>query len=150
MGKKTKIFKPDAIDAEPINAFALPQEIMTALVPLSEQKSSAVVDDVVALHKQQEQLNQATLEKLHIQQQNEDKTKDGNAFSCGTCQQVFTDRLEHRQHFGTDWHRYNIKRKLMFDQPPVSSSEFEDMLAGKRRDKNFFFFFFAIQKKVHV
>ncbi|ORZ24070.1 hypothetical protein BCR42DRAFT_402190 [Absidia repens] len=106
---------------------------MTALVPVSDQKSSTVVDDVVALHKQQERLNQATLEKLHIQQQNEDKEKNDsetdNAFSCGTCQQVFSDRLEHRQHFGTDWHRYNIKRRLMFDQRPVSSAEFEDMLA---------------------
>ncbi|CAO3594067.1 unnamed protein product [Absidia cylindrospora] len=104
MGKKT-FFKPDAIDAEPINVFSLPQEIMTALEPVSDQKSSTVVDDVVAMHKQQERLNQATLEKLHIQQQNEDKEKNDNemdnAFSCGTCQQVFSDRQEHRQHFGT-------------------------------------------------
>ncbi|KAI8093888.1 uncharacterized protein BX664DRAFT_358263 [Halteromyces radiatus] len=122
---KNSTFQPDSLDTSPLNVFALPQEILTTLVPLNDAETGSVVDDVV--HKQ-EQLNLANLEKLRLQQQQND-IEQPDVLTCGTCQQSFSDRLDHRQHFGTDWHRYNIKRKLVFDQPPVSLNEFEDMLA---------------------
>ncbi|KAI8337712.1 hypothetical protein BC941DRAFT_426002 [Chlamydoabsidia padenii] len=132
---KKAVFNPDALDAIPISIFELPQDILTTIVPLSEKESKWVNEDVAAIYTKQEQLNQAALERLNIQQEQQaDKSKDKNdtgdgTLSCGTCQQLFTDRTEHREHFCTDWHRYNIKRKLIFDQAPVSEAEFDDMLA---------------------
>jgi hypothetical protein len=136
---KKAVFNPDTLDAIPMSVFELPQDILTTMVPLSEKESNWAVDDVAAMYNKQEQLNQAALERLNIQQQQlaageiEKNDNGGEGLTCGTCQQTFTDRAEHREHFGTDWHRYNIKRKLVFDQAPVSSNEFEDMLAGKER-----------------
>lgn len=138
-------FNPDTLDAAPISVFELPQDILATLVPLSEKESNWAEDDVATLYNKQEQLNQAALERLNIQQQQQaagatGKNDNGSdALTCGTCQQTFTDRVEHREHFGTDWHRYNIKRKLVFDQAPVSSNEFEDMLAGKAGEMKLLF-----------
>jgi len=44
--------------------------------------------------------------------------------TCLTCQVVFTDMELHRSHFKSDWHRYNLKRKVA-DLPSVGASEFE-------------------------
>lgn len=32
-------------------------------------------------------------------------------FKCSTCDTGFDDAKEHREHFRSDWHRYNMKRK---------------------------------------
>lgn len=32
-------------------------------------------------------------------------------FKCSTCETGFDDAKEHREHFRSDWHRYNMKRK---------------------------------------
>ncbi|KXZ56307.1 hypothetical protein GPECTOR_1g270 [Gonium pectorale] len=39
----------------------------------------------------------------------------------------FANAAEQRQHFKTDWHRYNVKRRLA-KQPPVSEDAFEKVL----------------------
>lgn len=125
-------FQPDLLDENQFYIFSLPQELLTALVPLEDQKVGQTVDDVAAYY-QIQQLNENNLEKLN-KQQNEMKTTNNNneeeTFSCSTCQQIFINREQQRDHFSTDWHRYNIKRKVLFEQSPVSLSEFEDLLQG--------------------
>lgn len=131
---KKSTFQPDLLDENQYYIFSLPQEILTALTPVEDQKADQAANDVAALY-QIEKLNQSNLEKLNKQQNEISNTTNNNnneeeTFSCGTCKQIFTDRKEQRDHFATDWHRYNIKRKLLFEQPPVSLAEFEDLLAG--------------------
>ncbi|CAO3638933.1 unnamed protein product [Cunninghamella blakesleeana] len=133
---KAHTFKPDLLDEYQYYVFSLPKEILTALSPVEDQKANQAVNDVAVLY-QIEKLNQSNLEKLNIQQNevnnndnnNNNNNKDDGTFSCGTCQQIFINHKEQREHFSTDWHRYNIKRKLLFEQPPVSLTEFEDLLA---------------------
>jgi len=45
-------------------------------------------------------------------------------FTCVTCQVKFPDSDMHRDHFKSDWHRYNLKRKVA-DLPIVSVAVFE-------------------------
>uniref|UniRef100_A0A1B6KJ29 C2H2-type domain-containing protein n=1 Tax=Graphocephala atropunctata TaxID=36148 RepID=A0A1B6KJ29_9HEMI len=45
-------------------------------------------------------------------------------FTCITCRVAFSDSDIQRQHYKTDWHRYNLKRKVA-DLPPVSAEEFQ-------------------------
>ncbi|CAF1103430.1 unnamed protein product [Rotaria sp. Silwood1] len=65
------------------------------------------------------------IEKHHhdIQLQN---LSISDTLACATCQIQFTDRTEQTLHFKSDWHRFNLKRKLR-NQPPFSSEKFEDM-----------------------
>ncbi|UJR23173.1 hypothetical protein I4U23_026193 [Adineta vaga] len=49
-----------------------------------------------------------------------------DTLACATCQVQFTERPEQTIHFKSDWHRFNLKRKLR-NQPPFSSEKFEDM-----------------------
>lgn len=52
---------------------------------------------------------------------------DGNSGnsgkSCVTCGGCFPTAGEHRAHFKSDWHRYNLKLKLA-NQPTVTEAEF--------------------------
>lgn len=45
-------------------------------------------------------------------------------FKCNTCQVAFDDKKEHREHFKSDWHRINLKRKSK-KEPPLSREECE-------------------------
>jgi len=45
-------------------------------------------------------------------------------FTCITCRVAFKDADAHRQHYRTDWHRYNLKRKVA-EFPPVTAEEFQ-------------------------
>ncbi|CAF1221445.1 unnamed protein product [Adineta steineri] len=49
-----------------------------------------------------------------------------DTLACATCQTQFADRSEQTLHFKSDWHRFNLKRKLR-NQLPLSSEKFEDM-----------------------
>ncbi|RCH79683.1 hypothetical protein CU098_002464, partial [Rhizopus stolonifer] len=69
-----------------------------------------------------EQVTVNALERLEIQQEDIELT-------CRTCQLSFTTREDQRGHYKTDWHRYNIKRKLVLDATPVSFEEFEKILS---------------------
>lgn len=46
---------------------------------------------------------------------------------CGSCQVSFSNMFDQRQHYTLDWHRYNIKRKLL-EQLPVSEVKFDEMM----------------------
>ncbi|KAI8146898.1 hypothetical protein BJV82DRAFT_710223 [Fennellomyces sp. T-0311] len=99
----------------PLSIFHLPQELLDALHPVEYGDQQPPQVDITA----------TALENLEIQHH---ETSD--ALTCNTCDLVFstTDRQDHRKHFSTDWHRYNIKRKLVLGLAPVSLSEFETML----------------------
>ncbi|XP_046664933.1 zinc finger protein 622 [Homalodisca vitripennis] len=45
-------------------------------------------------------------------------------FTCITCRVAFFDSEVQRQHYKTDWHRYNLKRKVA-DLPPVPAEDFK-------------------------
>lgn len=52
------------------------------------------------------------------------KVKMSAMYTCITCRVAFKDADMQRQHYKTDWHRYNLKRKVA-DLPAVSAEEFQ-------------------------
>lgn len=50
-------------------------------------------------------------------------------FTCLACQVVFTTAESQRVHYGTDWHRYNLKRKVA-ELSPVTSEVFNQKILG--------------------
>lgn len=52
-------------------------------------------------------------------------------FTCITCHVVFRDLEIQRQHYKSDWHRYNLKRKVA-ELPPVSVEEFQKRVIAQR------------------
>lgn len=52
-------------------------------------------------------------------------------FTCLNCRVAFSDAEFQRQHYKTDWHRYNLKRKVA-DLPPVSAEEFQKRVLLQR------------------
>ena len=47
-----------------------------------------------------------------------------SAFTCITCRVVFVDGDTQREHYKTDWHRYNLKRKIA-QLAPVTADNFK-------------------------
>uniref|UniRef100_A0A1B6EGT6 C2H2-type domain-containing protein n=1 Tax=Clastoptera arizonana TaxID=38151 RepID=A0A1B6EGT6_9HEMI len=52
-------------------------------------------------------------------------------FTCISCRVAFTEAEIQRQHYKTDWHRYNLKRKVV-DLPPVAAEEFQKRVLQQR------------------
>ena len=44
--------------------------------------------------------------------------------TCITCSVGFKEAFDQRDHYKTDWHRYNLKRKVA-ELPPVKESDFK-------------------------
>lgn len=51
--------------------------------------------------------------------------------TCITCRVAFRDAEIQRAHYKTDWHRYNLKRKVA-ELPPVSAESFQDKVLSQR------------------
>lgn len=51
--------------------------------------------------------------------------------TCITCRVAFLDSNLQRSHYKTDWHRYNLKRKVV-DLPPVTAEEFQKRVLAQR------------------
>ncbi|XP_048413651.1 cytoplasmic 60S subunit biogenesis factor ZNF622 isoform X2 [Stegostoma tigrinum] len=47
------------------------------------------------------------------------------SYTCITCRVAFGDAEIQRSHYKTDWHRYNLKRKVA-DMPPVTAENFQE------------------------
>ena len=47
-------------------------------------------------------------------------------FKCSSCEAGFNTANEHREHFRSDWHRFNLKRKNK-GLPVISESEFNSL-----------------------
>merc|ERR1712147_14216 len=62
---------------------------------------------------------------------------DMASFTCLACRVVFKDAENQRAHYKTDWHRYNLKRKVA-ELPPVTFGEFNHIVqfhTEKREEK---------------
>lgn len=57
------------------------------------------------------------------------------ALTCVTCQIVFETAETHRIHYKTDWHRYNLKRKII-NLPPVDNQTFESRILSQQVKQN--------------
>lgn len=54
-----------------------------------------------------------------------------SSFTCISCLVEFKEALFQREHYKTDWHRYNLKRKVV-DLPPVSATRFQERVLEQR------------------
>ncbi|CAH0560373.1 unnamed protein product [Brassicogethes aeneus] len=54
-----------------------------------------------------------------------------DSFTCITCRVAFKDAEVQRQHYKSDWHRYNLKRKVA-ELPPVTAEEFQRRVLNQR------------------
>ncbi|KAJ9579573.1 hypothetical protein L9F63_004758 [Diploptera punctata] len=50
-----------------------------------------------------------------------------SAYTCLNCRVAFKDADMHKQHYKTDWHRYNLHRRVA-DLPPVFAEEFQKVV----------------------
>ncbi|XP_069026274.1 cytoplasmic 60S subunit biogenesis factor ZNF622 isoform X2 [Embiotoca jacksoni] len=53
------------------------------------------------------------------------------SYTCISCRVTFADGDFQRAHYKTDWHRYNLKRKVA-DMPPVTAENFQDRVLAQR------------------
>lgn len=51
-------------------------------------------------------------------------------YTCITCRVAFNTAQEQRDHYKTDWHRYNLKRKVV-GLPPISAEKFKEKVAAQ-------------------
>ncbi|XP_035740310.1 zinc finger protein 622-like [Vespa mandarinia] len=56
-------------------------------------------------------------------------------FTCITCRVAFKDLEIQRQHYKSDWHRYNLKRKVA-DLPPVTVEDFQKRVIAQRNQND--------------
>lgn len=53
------------------------------------------------------------------------------SYTCISCRVAFADGEVQRGHYKTDWHRYNLKRKVA-DMPPVTAENFQERVLAQR------------------
>uniref|UniRef100_A0A3P9IED2 Cytoplasmic 60S subunit biogenesis factor ZNF622 n=1 Tax=Oryzias latipes TaxID=8090 RepID=A0A3P9IED2_ORYLA len=53
------------------------------------------------------------------------------SYTCISCRVTFADGEVQRAHYKTDWHRYNLKRKVA-DMPPVTAENFQERVLLQR------------------
>ena len=53
-----------------------------------------------------------------------------SAYTCITCHVAFLSADIQRHHYKSDWHRYNLKRKVV-SLPPVTVEEFQRRAAAQ-------------------
>lgn len=106
----------------PLYAFSLPQELLQGLAlrsPLGGH--SAVGPSSTSAN------GNGSTEPV-----DENSASNGavSALGCSLCHvQTFESLPEQRSHFSSDWHRYNVKRKLA-NKPAVRESEWEGLVEG--------------------
>lgn len=54
-------------------------------------------------------------------------------FTCITCRVSFADSEIQRRHYKTDWHRYNLKRKVA-EMPPVTAEVFQHKVLAQKAE----------------
>lgn len=54
-------------------------------------------------------------------------------FTCITCRVSFADSDIQRRHYKTDWHRYNLKRKVA-EMPPVTAEVFQQKVLAQKTE----------------
>ena len=56
---------------------------------------------------------------------------DMSGFTCISCRVAFAEAELQRAHYKTDWHRYNLKRKVA-ELPPVTAENFTERVLAQR------------------
>jgi len=65
-----------------------------------------------------------------------EKVSEEKKFKCGSCTDaVFNSNQEFRSHFKTEWHNFNLKRKMEKKTLPVTEEEFRSLQFDKEFDK---------------
>ena len=98
---------------EPVHIFSIPQNIIKTLsTRIGPQRSHPEPADVTP---------------------QPEVSDPSSSLSCALCLgAVFTSLSEQRNHFRSDWHRYNVKTRLQdANSKPVSESEFAELLEGE-------------------
>ncbi|GAA6101218.1 zinc finger protein 622 [Tachysurus ichikawai] len=54
-----------------------------------------------------------------------------SSYTCISCRVQFSDADVQRAHYKTDWHRYNLKRKVA-NMPPVTAENFQERVLAQR------------------
>ena len=93
----------------------LVQDESAAAAPAAEERLSAASLEALSLE---------AAEQLDAEQ--EAQPAGATCIACGVGAPGFRSAEEQRAHFKTDWHRYNVKRRLE-GQPHVSRDQFEGM-----------------------
>jgi TolA-binding protein len=78
------------------------------------------LDDLRQRIDDQRMQTQQQQEQQHAQQQEQPAAKTMQ--SCNTCSGAFADSIAYRNHFKSEWHRHNLKRKMK-NLPIVPSEE---------------------------
>lgn len=111
---------PSYMNAGPLYAFSLPQELLQ-IIQLRSPFGTA--SDVAPE-------NEATDLDAEDPDNKAAERSDGSALRCSLCGIArFESISDQRAHFSSDWHRYNIKRSLS-DKPAVKEEEWDSLLEG--------------------
>lgn len=54
-------------------------------------------------------------------------TSTSTSFTCASCRVIFTSVEEQRVHYQSEWHRYNLRRKVA-DRPPVTEQAYHSKI----------------------
>ncbi|CAI4229695.1 unnamed protein product [Auanema sp. JU1783] len=57
-----------------------------------------------------------------------------SGFTCVTCHLLFRDSEVQREHYRSDWHRYNMKRQVA-ELPPVTAEQFREKVLSFQQEK---------------
>lgn len=95
--------------------YDLPEEILLSLLP----RSQPLLDSALG--------QQPDLQKDGQQNADSDLGVGKTAASCNLCRAAFTNFTDQREHMRSDWHRYNLKRKVSGSHP-LSEGHFERLL----------------------
>ncbi len=61
--------------------------------------------------------------------QQNDATYKGTSLTCISCKVMFTVAKDQKEHYKSDLHRFNLKRKVA-NLPPVTKEQFEQKVQG--------------------
>lgn len=73
-------------------------------------------------------------------------TPSSGLFTCLACQVAFQSAEAQRNHYRSDWHRYNLKRKVV-NLPFVTLDQFNNKTEGNKREISLFY---IIKTKINL
>jgi hypothetical protein len=110
-------------------AFQLPQELLAALQP-----RQLVIPTSHPLHPANRQ--PSTAEQAQDEEEAplpDTRPPGGGAYTCALTGASFSTLDGLKQHYRTDWYRYNVKLKLQGKKTPVSEQEFNRLIESEQR-----------------
>ncbi|KAM0786695.1 hypothetical protein ACM66B_002139 [Microbotryomycetes sp. NB124-2] len=115
----------------PLYLFQLPRELLDDLrVRELHIPTSHPLHESNRALSTQEQQQQQVVEQLDVQQPESNRNNGGGQYTCAVTGASFDDLHSLRQHYKTDWYKYNVKLKLQGKQTPVSEQQFEQLVEG--------------------